>query len=402
MRVVHISTSDVGGAGRAAIRLHRGLRKEGLDSKFLCLHKQSSEEEVYQYKAKYNRNLFQRAYQKVGVFQPKGKSLQKQVQKYAGKFELFSFPYTKYNILNDSIVRDADLINLHWIADFVDYPSFFEGIDKPVVWTLHDKNPTMGGFHLLIDKERNPSMVSIEQTIEREKQSILKRFERLDIVSPSAFLLNYSKGSASLRKFRHHLIQNSIDTTVFRPHSQHLAREVFGIPIDKKVILFLASKCFHKGADVVYECLNKFQYDNVMFIGIGEATSSTDNLMHVKEIGDERLMSLLYSSADLFLLPSREDNLPNMMLEALACGTPVIGFPTGGICDVIEHGFTGLVTEDQSSSALNKEINCYLDNPGIFRRDRIRDFALENIDIEIQAKRYKQLYSSVFDNIICG
>lgn len=398
MRIVHISTADVGGAGSAALRLHKGLLEAGVDSKFICLYKKSFEEQVYEYHTKLTFNFFQRIFQKFGLVQTKEKVNEKELKKYTGDYEMFTFPYSDFNLLDVSIVKEADIINLHWVAEYLDYPTFFRGINKPIIWTLHDKNPTLGGFHLLLDKDKNPSFFKLEDELSEKKHAILNSQQNLSVVAPSKFLLNYSKESKNLGKFQHHHIPNSIDKYIFKPANQKLAREVFNIPNDKKIILFLDSPCFHKGADLIFECINLYKYKDVQFVALGCGyTEKLDGVINIVQISDERLMSLLYSAADLFLLPSREDNLPNMMLESLACGTPVLGFPTGGICDVIENGFNGWITEDLTVKALDNGINNFLNNIDQFNRDAIRNFMLENFDIKVQAKRYFFLYQSIFN-----
>lgn len=398
MRIVHISTADTGGAGSAALRLHKGLLREGVDSKFICLYKKTSEDEVYEYHIRGALNLFQRILQKLGIAQTKEKGNKKQLKRYTGNYEMFTFPFSDFNLLDTPIVKEADIINLHWVAEYLDYPTFFSGINKPIVWTLHDKNPTLGGFHLLLDKDKNPSFLKLEDKLSAKKHAILNSIQNLHVVSPSKFLLYYSKESKNLGKFRHHFIPNSVNKNIFKPFDQNLAREIFNIPKDKKVILFLDSPCFHKGADMVVECINLYKYKDVQFVALGHGyTEQLDTVINIGQINDERLMSLLYSAADLFLLPSREDNLPNMMLESLACGTPVLGFPTGGICDVIENGFNGFITEDLTAKALDKGINDFLKNIHQFNRDAIRDFIIDNFDLDVQAKKYSFLYQSVFN-----
>ena len=401
MKVVHISFSDTGGSGSAAIRLHRGLLDAGVDSKFLCFNKNSFEEKVYQYQDKVALNFFKRLIQKLGIPVTKEKANQRKLKKYKGDYEIFSFPCTDFNVLSTSIVKDADIINLHWIADYLDYPTFFSGIKIPVVWTLHDKNPTLGGFHLLTDKERNPLFLMLENKLSEKKYEYIKKATNLNVVSPSQFLLNYSKSSKNLGKFQHHHIANSIDTNVFKHYEQDIAKKVFNLPLNKKIILFLDSISYHKGADAVVKCIDNNKYEDIQFVALGIGyTSQHSNVINIKKIENESLMAQLYSSADLFILPSREDNLPNMMLEALACGTPVLGFPTGGIIDVIENGFNGLVTSELSANALHIGITDFFSMSDCFDRKLIRDFSVEHFDISVQARKYKLLYNSIIENII--
>lgn len=398
MKVVHISTSDTGGAGKAALRLHKGLLNEGVASKFLCLHKNTFEKEVYQYQERKRLNFVNKALRKLRLSHSQEIENEKTLKKFSETSEMFSFPRTEYNVLDAPAAKEADIVNLHWVAEYLDYSSFFANIKKPIVWTLHDKNPALGGFHLQLEKETKLSLAGIESKIAQEKQLIMSAVKTLDIVSPSRFLLNFSKQSKPLGRFNHHLIPNSIDTTIFKPFERAFAQSVFGIPPGKKNILFLNSASHHKGADCVDECIRTCGFGNVQFVGLGIGVSTHPSVIQIPRINDDRLMSLLYSAVDLLLLPSREDNLPNMMLEALACGTPVVGFPTGGICDVIKDGFTGFITKEMSSTSLNKGIHSFLKNEHLFQRNAIRTFSLQNFDISVQARRYKNLYESLLGN----
>ena len=165
MKVLHITYTDAGGAGIAAMRIHKSLRQHGIESSLLVADKTSLEENVYT-----AETCFSPSY-----IPPKNKFLRK-IKKLARKRGYFLTPQEHYNRLVDLIpsvhktfftsplscynlnlhpaVLDADIIHLHWVANFVDYPTFFPTINKPIVWTLHDENLAYGGFHYGRDREQ--------------------------------------------------------------------------------------------------------------------------------------------------------------------------------------------------------------------------------------------------------
>jgi glycosyltransferase involved in cell wall biosynthesis len=106
-------------------------------------------------------------------------------------------------------------------------------------------------------------------------------------------------------------------------------------------------------------------------------------------------MAMAYAAADVFVIPSLEDNFPNTMIESLLCGTPVIGFPTGGITDAIQDGENGYLCRDISVQSLQSSIDKFLANPNNFDRKKTAKEAEAKYTLELQAKKYEQLYKTI-------
>jgi glycosyltransferase involved in cell wall biosynthesis len=399
LKILHISTYDIGGAGSAALNLHKGLLANGVESKFLCLNKHTTSiNHVYQFNNTIRPSTLERLYGKLKIKLNWHNLTQSSEGGIEGDYEIFTFPTTKNRVHLSPLVEEADIINLHWIAGFIDYETFFRAIKKPIVWTLHDKNPTLGGFHLLNDKLKNPHLSTLEKVISLSKSNYISLNKDINVVSPSKFLLNFSKNSVSLNKYNHYHIQNSVDTGVFKPFNKEGARELFNLPNDKIIVLFLDSKSPHKGTSYIKGSLDTSVFDNIQFVALGQSlTAEIPDIINIEYIHDPRLLRVLYSAADYFILPSIEDNLPNMMLESMACGTPVVGFPTGGIVDVIESGVNGLLSKE----ATIKNLNCILEaiNNGktVQTRDKISKFADEGFSLDVQANRYIKLYKGLIN-----
>lgn len=111
----------------------------------------------------------------------------------------------------------------------------------------------------------------------------------------------------------------------------------------------------------------------------------------------EKQLSWVYSAADVFVLPSLQDNLPNTALEALACGVPVVGFDVGGIPEIVREGETGLLVPAKDVAGLRAAITSVLENKDARVRmaEAGRRYAVENYGLEIQARRYLELYTEL-------
>jgi glycosyltransferase involved in cell wall biosynthesis len=405
MKVVQLNTSDTGGAGIAAVRLHRALLQQGVDSVFFSRWQRSTNEQQFSI-GESKPNWLIRLLSKFGFALTKDAIAKKVLSKKSGNYEIFTFPQTDCRAEQYPLVQQADLLNLHWVSWFINYPTFFK-IHKPIVWTFHDFNPLMGGFHYPADNDRNRENFGLlEDSLRHQKQYFLRQrnANNLSIVTPSKWLGEYVQKSEIFKRFNVTVIPNSIDTTVFKPYDQPFARSVFNLPPAKKIILFVSETVdnYRKGFDLLFESINRLNMDNsCVLVTVGNAQSPltpSGNIINIGSINDERLMALLYSAADAFILPSREDNLPNVMLESIACGTPVIAFRTGGIPEAITSGFNGILANEISVDALTETIKRFIENEFHFNSAEIRKHAVEHFSPERQAAAYHQVYTRLMEN----
>jgi len=402
IRVVHISTSSTGGAGNAAMRLHQGLRKKGVESHFLCLYGPKHKlPNVHAVSVKYPHFIRRGLYNKLGIPTTSEQKNANALKGKEGNYEIFSFPTSSYDLSTHSLVQEADIIHLHWVANFLDYPSFFKNCPKPIVWTLHDMNPFQGGFHYQEDVERNDKVFrDLENQLCQKKINALKHTSNIHVVCPSKWLFEESRNSESLGEYPHFQFSYGLDLNLFKPLPKAFARSVFNLPSDKNILLFVSESVQNrrKGFDLLLKAVKELSLsEETIICAVGKNTHSENisGIVHLGRVQDERLMPLLYSAADAFVLPSREDNLPNVMLESLACGTPVISFPVGGMLDVIKNGLNGILASEVSSTALQEAIEQFIRQDKTFDRERIRAFAVAHFDQALQAKRYIELYSTI-------
>jgi len=421
MKILLVNTLNTGGAAKACIRLHQGLLKKSIASKLLLKEKTSRDiPETYQFAnpKKVKNNIIPNRIRKylTDNRKPNNQKELEFIKSRSPLLEVFSYPFSKIDITENTLYKESDIVHLHWVANFLDYPSFFQKNKKPVVWTLHDANPFLGGEHYAerfcgIDDRGYPisrkyakrEMTESERLI-KEKRDTLQSVTNLHVVCPSRWLQNESENSYLFHKFPHHNIPYGYPTEIFKPLDKKYSRYLLGIPNNKFVILFVSESLtnFRKGYVFLkrsIENLSPKYKDGVLLCAIG-GNNSFNNVDHTLELGpinDDRLMAIAYSAADIFVIPSLEDNLPNTMIESLLCGTPVIGFPTGGIAETIIDSFNGFLCQEISVSCLQKMIEEAILKGTLFNRGSISEDASRKFNLLGQANKYISLYESIIN-----
>ncbi len=232
----------------------------------------------------------------------------------------------------------------------------------PLIWTLHDMNAFTGGCHFASDCTNYISNCGRCPQLGSKQESDLSRavwqrkndafaaipVSRLTIVCPSRWMAECLKKSSLLTRFHCEVIPYGLSLRSFAPRNKRWSRDVLGIPEGRKVILFVAD--YHnrrKGFDILVESLMHLPQDLHILIAGAVNTAQVKGLKFqaLGHISNDGILSLAYSAADLFVCPSLEDNLPNTVLEALACGTPVVGFKVGGLFDMVRPRQTGWLAE---------------------------------------------------------
>ena len=416
MRVTHVNAYDTsGGAARAAYRLHLGLRELGQDSRMIVLQKDSEDETVIAFKPRRDpagrlRRMFKR------------RSLAASRKRIGARLEgasYFSDDHCEHRADVLSQLPQSDILHLHWIAEFLDYLDFFRAIPRglPVVWTLHDMNPFTGGCHF--DGEcgkyqekcgacpqigsSKADDLSAESWARKEKAFSSMGERAKHIVAPSEWLGREARKSSLLGRFPVTVIPYGIDIDKFKPRDKRAVRDNYRIPIEARVILFVADWASEKrkGMDLLREAVQGMENDeNLYFLAIGRGASTTGfgpRAIGIDYVRDDAALSLIYSAADALVVPSRQDNLPNTAIEALACGTPTIAFAVGGLPDIIRDGETGILVPAEDVGALRKAI-LRVSQDTTWKAKMIescRRRALAEYALEKQAKRYVRLYESL-------
>lgn len=199
------------------------------------------------------------------------------------------------------------------------------------------------------------------------------------------------------------VIPYGLDTEAFQPRDRFLARQMLGVPAEARVLLFVAQWLgdSYKGMATLVEALERLKHDRDLFLlvlGRGEAVEKCQiPSRFLGSISEDERLSLVYSAADLFLLPSLEDNFPNTALEALACGLPVVGSNVGGIPEIVREAETGVLFERGNAEALAQAIQRVLPEHEQLHRmsTNCRITVLNEYSLGIQAQRYLDLYDTL-------
>jgi glycosyltransferase involved in cell wall biosynthesis len=313
----------------------------------------------------------------------------------------------------------ADLLHFHWVAEFIDIPSFLERVDMPIVWTLHDMNPFTGGCHYTSGCRRFeqacgccPQLESkrgngpSSRSWERKRAAYKKKARRdhLHVIAPSEWLAREAEQSALFSGVPINCIPHGLDHTLFRPRDAQHERRKISIPEGQKVALFVAHSSTdpRKGFGILSEALARLQFDDVTLISIGRnAPTVPEGLshFHVGYVDEDQRLSVLYSMADVFIIPSLQEAFGQTALEAMACGTPVVGFDAGGIPDMVRPDETGWLAKTGNVRSLHQALETALENDGERERmgRRCREVVEEEYTLERQARQYKALYESILE-----
>jgi glycosyltransferase involved in cell wall biosynthesis len=315
----------------------------------------------------------------------------------------------------------ADIWNLHSVFDLFDHEAFFSAIHSKtfVVWTLHQMNPLTGGCNYSQSCRRYeqscgkcpyllPSVRTQDASsrVLNAKKAMYERIPsgQLAIVTPSRWLADCAMKSSLLASRPVHVIPNGLDLNLFKPTDKTWARKLLHIPDHANVVLFVSqfNRTFHiKGFEYLEKGVSLLrQNPDLVCVSVGPATGETTiggvPLIEAGAIEQQWMMPLIYSAADLLVVPSLEDNFPNVILEASACALPVIGSNAGGIPEMIDHEKTGLIVPRADAEAIANAIQKLFDHPEQRRQmgEAARIKIQNEFSVETQVKRYQELFLS--------
>lgn len=404
MRITHISTAAAGGAGIAAFRLHQKLMKQpNIQSSFIQrFHLDKDFMDVNNiYEAPIGKALSIRIRKKFNIHTEHYHWVR--LKRFPSNYETISFPTTSYRLEELPIIKNADIIHLHWVAEFLNYPTFFKNIKKPIIWTLHDMNPFMGLFHYKDDVLKNQAIYrKYDEKAIILKQKAIHKSNSLNIVSPSKWLMNLSESSQTFYAYPHYLIPNGLDISLYPLLEKKTEKEKQQVDNNLKTILFVANgvEIHRKGFDLLASAINKLNREDYNLISVGGdkiTINSKINHIHYNYINDIKTLNSIYAAADLTILPSREDNLPNVMLESFANGTPVMSFSNGGMVEHVKTGENGILLSEIGIEPLTQGLNDFLNNKYTFEEKEIRDYAINTFSDTIQTQKYIQLYKDILN-----
>ncbi len=269
---------------------------------------------------------------------------------------------------------EAEVIHLHWVNQgllSVEEIGRIVASGKKVVWTMHDMWPFTGICHHAgtcnaygegcggCPYLRFPQGGDLSHRIFGKKEKAYGHGE-ITFTACSRWLEGLGRQSPLTRGHRVVSIPNPIDTSVFLPKDKTTVRQKMGLPHDKKIVLFAAMKASdkRKGIDYLMEAarLVARKRTDLLFLIAGDQGEeiTREFPLPTRSTGfiPSGSMPDLYNAADLFVTPSLQENLPNTIMEAMACGTPCLGFDIGGIPEMIDHRENGYVARYKDAQDL--------------------------------------------------
>jgi len=406
MKILLLSTEEFSGSGKATKKIKSALDK----SNTICDHK-------VLLRNRKNLNLNEKITKILYKLKIKLYSL---VCKILGKdinyFQSLSlFPTNLSDEINKS---DYDIIHLTWINELLNIEDLGK-IKKPIVWTLCDMWPIAGISHYddygdnAFWKFKNFNKFNFNK-ISLDKWIILRKLRswnnKITFVSPSQWLYDCTKQSVISKKFQVEKISWPIDRNIFNSKDKIKMRILYNLPTKKKIILFNSFSGIYskrKGGDLFLDILKKIQIEfEIMIIGNyydNKINNQVKQKIHwIGRIEDDTKLSELINCADLLVLPSRMDNLPQTGLEAQACGLPIVAFDSNGIKDLINHKIDGYLAKPFDTNSFKEGIEWTLnelDSSSQLSENSLKK-SKEKFDAIIVAEKYKKLYEKIlkYDN----
>ncbi len=396
MKVVHINTFPGGGAAVACIRLHEELLRRNVHSSFICIsnHPIPVENSIpIPFK---HPTFLQRMSNKIGVPLAAGHIRERLLKKYHPACEYLGTPYSDYDIESLPAVQEADIINLHWIPRIINYPTFFKKIKQPIVWTIHYVSPFMGCFNYPIDQRNNPQMAEVDQKFLEIKSSIVQHFSYpIHVVSPSVWLLEEAKRRSLVQHLTYHHIPYGIRKEALNYMEPSNARRELGLSDDECILLFVCERLEtrRKRFDLIQQLAQELSGQPIRLIAIGGGNSDEQNgnISFAGRINSLEKLNLYYAAADYFLIPSEEDNFPNVVLESLFCGTPVISNNAGGMKDIVNET-NGMLVDGFSVASIKSHILAHPCSARKYNRPEISAATKKKYDVGIMADGYMDIY----------
>lgn len=412
MKIIHVNQSDtIGGAARAAYRIHRSVVDSSVDSHMRVLRKESDDGSVTGGFGRNSSRIARLVAERLAVRAYRGFR--------RADHSLHSLANCSNGLADEINSAAPDVVHLHWTTGGALSVEEIGRLAGPVVWTLHDMWAFCGAEHYTDDGPTSRFRAGYDKTnapIEERGNDLnrstwnrkVKNWKRpFNIVCPSRWLAECAKASRLFASWPVTVIPYPIALDVWRPLRKELARELLGLRPEADVVLMGAYGGLsdpRKGGDLAIAALSAlsdtdFKKSQLLVFGQSAAAPHAAAAFPLPtrflgRIHDDLTMAIAYSAADLMLVPSRQDNLPNTAIEALACGTPVVGFAVGGMPDIVQHKDTGWLAKPYEIADLAAGISWALSRKGTDceLRRRCRDSAVAKFSPNEVAAQYVNVY----------
>lgn len=420
IRVAHFSFADSdGGAAKATYRLHSELRAQGVNGRLHVLRKGTDDPSVVPVTAHARFGAL------ASELAPRLDLLPMKLAHPKARAYWSPGWYGSVDPLKLPGVAEADVLCLYWVTRGLLGIRQIERLlatGKPLVWRLSDMWPFSGGCHYSAGcgrfKAECGQCPQLQSHGERDLSrwmlaSKLGRWRKgnLSVVSPSRWMAELARSSSLFAERPIHVIPTGVDLNLFRPIDRATARDILRLPHDRPLVLYGATSALtdtRKGGDAVVEAFRAL-YEvpeagktgpGLVLFGTSRIPSGLPTDIPVYPLGvirDEAMLPIVYSACDIFAAPSREENLANSVLEAMACGLPIIAYKLGGMLDAVEHGQTGLLVEPKDDNAMAEGLRVLLEDQDrrqmLGSNSRLR--AEHHFSLGEQARAYAALYAEL-------
>jgi glycosyltransferase involved in cell wall biosynthesis len=413
LKVVHLSHTDAGaGAGGAAYRIHTGLLRLTVNSRMFVAQKRTTDPTV--------QEVSDVGLKKFGVLCAEyleSRTSRMLVRERSALFSSMRFAW--YKPWSSAIVREADVVALYWINGAFISPEALSAVDNPIVWRLSDVWPFTGGCHYpgacrgferacgQCPQLKQPSKKDVSSRLLMRKADLWRALN-LTVVAPSHWMADLARRSTLFADRRIEVIPTGVDLDRYCPGDRAAARNQLCLPQDRLLILCGAINLQgdrRKGYIQLKQALDVVASsplgNRVLVVLFGTNQLLPNDLpLPVVSLGllhGDEALAAAYNSADVVVVPSLEDNLPNVAIEAIACGVPVVAFDVGGMRDIVADGWNGRLIPEEDSEALGKGlVQVLLDTKNLrVMRLNARQRAQERFSLNNQVRSYLSLYEQV-------
>ncbi len=381
MNVFHIATTVRDGAGIGAWRQHKALTAAGIDSRFMAVIGPEAPDPEFSTAPIRRHSMIRRVSRRLGyeigeaaAWRRRQARLERGI---SPDYELFSLPFSDYEPEQSAWFKASNIINIHWVAGVLDYPRFFGNWRKPVIWTLHDQQSYLGGFHYDADRRNNPGLGPLEAACRELKQrSIAGR--RHVVVGNSKWNTSNARSSGFFPGgTRFETVYYPLDTERYSPRSKPSSRAALKIGEDRFVVGFASTSLSNKrkGLADLLGALSAIEAGDpgapLTLLSFGRAPDDEMRRsvgfpwLHLGHLNNDEGKCLAYSAMDCFVIPSHEEAFGQTAIEAQASGTAVIGTRVGGIPETMPASSDRFLFESGDIAAIARLIEGFRGNAAL-------------------------------------
>ena len=404
MKIVHLTSGPTtSGAFKGTLTLHKKLLSKNIASYLISDDKKNSENKNIKFA---KNNFFQEIkYIMINILNKLPKILYLQRKANAFDNSLFGYNFTKYEL-----IKNADILHLHWINKSYSNLKFLKNFKKPIVWTLRDMWAFTGGCHYTYECKKfkkscgecptlNSNVKKDLSFLNQNKKKSQYENAKINFVAISEWLKNEAIKSKLLKNKKINVIYNGIEDKKFYP-----AKKQNKFSKNKKIILFGSQyiNSEYKGFkyflnSLKYLDLNKYYlitFGNIF--NISEIQKSGIEFKNFGFIKDEKKLRKIYSLADVYIASSVQEAFGKTIVESLFCGTPVVCFKKTAISEIVQHKKNGFCAKYLDSKSLAKGIEWTTAKKKFFFKKNCVELTKKKFSSDVMTNNYIKFYKKIY------